>query len=105
MDIITFIHEYPLYSIISKDSYLRDLPFLILGMISVPHLKMPSLGMVCDNMTLVLSHRSGSGGHRCSQFITLYIHLDTHMYIYIYVCISIIFYMHVLQGSRDGIGM
>ena len=31
MDIITFIPEYPLYSIISKDSYLRDLPFLILG--------------------------------------------------------------------------
>ena len=104
MDIITFIHEYPLYSIISKDSYLRDLPFLILGMISFPHLKMPSLGMVCDNMTLVLSHRSGSGGHRCSQFITLYIHLDTHMYIYI--CMYFYNFLYACTArSREGIGM
>ena len=79
--------------------------FLDFGDDFFPTPKNAVVGMVYDNMTLVLSHRSGSGGHRCSQFIMLYIHLHTHMYIYIYVCISIIFYMHVLQGSREGIGM
>ena len=100
MDIITFIHEYPLYSIICKDSYLRDLPFLILGMISFPHLKMPSLGWF---MTIWhwSCHTVAAAGAIDVASLSCYTYISTHTCIYIYVCVYFYNFLYACTARKQ----
>ena len=97
MGIITFIHEYLLYSIISKDSYLRHLPFLILGMISFPHLKMLRWGWF---MTIWhwFYHTVAAAGAidvaSLSSYTYISTHTHTYIYIYMYVCMYVCMYFY-----------